>query len=295
MNHNYPVFTVANECQDCCKCVRHCPSKAIRVVDGRASVMPELCVACGLCVKICPAGAKRIRDDLSRANYLLNEKERVFLSLAPSWKSYFKGLKCEQLVSAVKKLGFAGVSETALGAELVSAVSGQILNRNNPGLYISSACPAAVDFIRKYLPECTAAITPVLSPLLTHAKMLRQHYGDDIGVVFAGPCAAKKQEADRYPELANVALTFEDIEHWFIRERVFPHRERGKARFVPYSAVEGRVYPLEGGMIETLRERDRDDSKYFITVTGLSNIERTLSCAVSDYNDMQAWLVKAVV
>ena len=39
-----PVYTTENECQDCYKCVRHCPVKAIRIVDGKASVLPEACV-----------------------------------------------------------------------------------------------------------------------------------------------------------------------------------------------------------------------------------------------------------
>ena len=45
-----PVYTTENECQDCYKCVRHCPVKAIRIVNGKASVIPEACVACGECV-----------------------------------------------------------------------------------------------------------------------------------------------------------------------------------------------------------------------------------------------------
>ena len=51
-----PVYTTENECQDCYKCVRHCPVKAIRIVDGKASVIPEACVACGECVLACPGG-----------------------------------------------------------------------------------------------------------------------------------------------------------------------------------------------------------------------------------------------
>ena len=49
-----PVYTIENECQDCYKCVRHCHCKAIRIVDGKASVIAENCVACGECVKVCP-------------------------------------------------------------------------------------------------------------------------------------------------------------------------------------------------------------------------------------------------
>ncbi|MFW5737942.1 MAG: 4Fe-4S binding protein, partial [Spirochaetota bacterium] len=59
-----PVATAAAACQDCYKCVRECPVKAIRVEDGAATILAEQCIACGHCVRVCPAGAKRIRDDV---------------------------------------------------------------------------------------------------------------------------------------------------------------------------------------------------------------------------------------
>ena len=52
MNLHFPVFTTENICHDCYKCIRHCPCKAIRIVDGRAGVIQDLCVACGMCVKV---------------------------------------------------------------------------------------------------------------------------------------------------------------------------------------------------------------------------------------------------
>ena len=106
MNGFYPVYTKENECQDCYKCIRHCPAKAIKLRNGSASVMPECCVACGRCVKVCPAGAKQIRSDADRVKYLLEKGERLVLSLAPSWKTAFKDVSEAQMVSALKKLGF---------------------------------------------------------------------------------------------------------------------------------------------------------------------------------------------
>ncbi|MDR3077693.1 MAG: 4Fe-4S binding protein, partial [Planctomycetota bacterium] len=62
MERLLPVHTQEAECQDCYKCVRECPVKAIRVEKGSASVMAERCVFCGRCVRICPSGAKRVRN-----------------------------------------------------------------------------------------------------------------------------------------------------------------------------------------------------------------------------------------
>ena len=145
MNHSYPVYTIEAECQDCYKCVRHCPVKAIRVRDGHATVMPELCVACGKCVEVCPVKAKQVRNDTGRLRLLLAESAPVYASLAPSWVSEFTDITPGQLIRALKLLGFTGVSETALGAQLVSARVAKELDTGKPGLLRSSACPTAGD------------------------------------------------------------------------------------------------------------------------------------------------------
>lgn len=291
MNHNFPVFTVETECQDCYKCVRHCPCKAIKVVNGSASVMTDLCIACGRCVRVCPAGAKRIRPDLSRARFLMTRKHKVYASLAPSFVSYFRGVAPEVLVEALKKLGFAGVSETALGAQLVSSETGKLLQQENKGVFISSACPAAVDYIRKYIPAMADRITPVLSPLLSHCRLLRREFGDDIGVIFIGPCAAKKQEADRHPEWLDLALTFEDLESWLAQDNIKLETLTGAGQqFVPATASEGRVYSLEGGMNETLRGA-AGDRTYYLAVSGLLNVQRVLGQAsAARYADMKLFI-----
>ena len=115
------VYSEQAQCQDCYKCVRGCPVKAIRVTVGHATVMPERCIACGACVTACPSGAKVVRDDTGLAIRLLESKTRVVVSLAPSFVSEFPGVDPLQLIAAIRKLGFHGVSETALGAQQVSA------------------------------------------------------------------------------------------------------------------------------------------------------------------------------
>ena len=84
------VYTIENECQDCYKCVRHCPVKAIRIVNAKASVIQDSCVACGECVKVCPAHAKKIRNDLPRIESLLASGDSLCASIAPSYAGYFK-------------------------------------------------------------------------------------------------------------------------------------------------------------------------------------------------------------
>jgi len=120
MDYKSPIYTEKTVCQDCYKCVRNCPVKAIKIKDNIASVIKELCIFCGKCVSICPAGAKKIRNDINRAKTLLKIKEKVIASIAPSFLAEFTDIPQDKLLLIFKKLGFYGVSETALGAEIVS-------------------------------------------------------------------------------------------------------------------------------------------------------------------------------
>ncbi|TVR29820.1 MAG: PAS domain-containing protein [Spirochaetaceae bacterium] len=279
MERPYPIFTAEAKCQDCYKCLRQCPVKAIQVRDGRARVSPAACVVCGSCVNVCPAHAKRIRNDLNRAKQLVSLELPVYVSLAPSWVGEFAGVDAGRMVGALQQLGFSGVGETALGAQEVSATVARALTEQTPGIHVSSACPAAVSFIRKYLPEHTTAITQLYSPLLAHARLLRATFGNDIRVVFIGPCIAKKTEADDHPELVDIALTFDDLRQWFEHAGIDPACVDVKTSahaFVPQDAQEGALYPIEGGMINAIRALGDFGHVRFVGVSGIENIRAAL-------------------
>jgi iron only hydrogenase large subunit-like protein len=291
MNLLSPIYTEKTQCQDCYKCIRECPVKAIRVENGYAMVVSGLCVLCGHCVTVCPAGAKRVRDDRARAKQLLSLRERVILSLAPSFTAEFPGISPATIVNALKRLGFYGVSETAIGADLVSSLIARDLSEAGPGsLFLSSACPVAVEYIKHYLPELSAYVTDRASPLLAHARFLKQVYGEDTGVVFAGPCIAKKREADVWSTIDS-AISFQDLREWFSdagidladmeRARVAEGTgddplQRARADFLPYPAAKGALYPVDGGMIAAVRKYSVADGVRMMTVTGLDEIDAAL-------------------
>ena len=241
-------------------------------------LLPEMCIYCGACVSICPNTAKHVRNDLPRARQLVKLPPRVFVSLAPSWITEFPDITAGQMIAALKRLGFAGVSETALGAQQVSAHVAQTL-REQPGqILLSSACPTVVAYIQKHRPHLAAAVTGLFSPLLAHCRMLRRHFGEDIGIVFIGPCIAKKLEADDNPDLLDIALTFEDLRLWLAAERIDPRSLTPGAEdlFVPQAAEEGVLYPVDGGMIAGIRAHCRVDDASFMSFSGLPAVEKAL-------------------
>lgn len=328
-NREYPLYTIKNNCQDCYKCVRRCPVKAIKIEDGSAMIVPDLCIACGTCYRVCPAKAKQARNDLTRAKHLIQSGKDVYVSLAPSWITEFEGVSREQMIAAIRRLGFRGVSETALGAEEVSAnIAGLLDKAANDALqvsaapdmsqtacgekdedasaerspertsgvredtdtgeapqvsaanrlFISTACPAVVEYINKYVPERTANLTKLTSPLLAHCRLLKTALGKDIEVIFIGPCIAKKIEADRHPDLLSLSLSFTDLRQWLKDENIELKDIHTSVfdKFVMSKAEEGTAYPVEGGMIETLKPYEQSQKAYLMQITGIDNIKREL-------------------
>ena len=277
MDKQNPVYTLTNECHDCYKCVRECHVKAIKIENGHASVIPEKCIACGACVKACPTNAKRVRTDIDKVKKLLFDKKDVYVSLAPSWRASFEN-SAEKMIALLKQLGFKDVSETALGAQEVSIQTAKMLNEAGNGLFISSACPVIVDYIRLYMPEFTQCITPIGSPLMTHAKMLKETFGEDIAIVFVGPCIAKKNEVTYSNGLFDAALTFEELRMWLHEEIIDITKvaKDDKYKFVPESAFEGTLYPIDGGMNQTIRKSGVNDNVQLLEICGLSSLQRSL-------------------
>lgn len=274
-----PVYTEQNDCQDCYKCIRECKLKAIKVVNNAAQILHSDCIYCGICTLICPVNAKKVRDDVTKVKSLLKRDQKVIVSLAPSFVTEFPNLSDEQIVAALKALGFTHVSETALGAQEVSKKVSEFIDNQDKGIYISSACPSVVEMICKHYPKYKNYITPFLSPLLTHSKFLKNEYGEDSHVVFIGPCIAKKAESDEFPELLDAALTFSDLKRWFEEENIDPYLFAGEQQaevFVPGKAGKGVLYPIDGGMLMGVKNNTTATDAVYMTFSGINNIQSVL-------------------
>ena len=245
-----PIYTEVTSCRDCYKCVRSCPVKAIQIKDGHAMIIKDRCLYCGRCVHVCPNNAKKIRNDVDRVKLAIQSGRRVICSLAPSYASEFGGRENE-LLTALKKLGFSAISETAIGATLVTeALDIYASEHDGKCPFIGTACPSAVALVKKYFPAEAAMLAPVPSPLQTHSAYLRHIYNDDFAIVFVGPCVSKKAEADETPGYPDIAITFAELRSWLADEGIsLDEIEAEDVDFIPCKAGLSTIYPIEGGQI----------------------------------------------
>ncbi len=249
------LFEIDKEkCNNCYKCLRACPSKAIRMVNDRAEVVEERCIFCGNCQTICPQQAISIKSELFNIRKAISDGREVVASVAPSFAGVFGEKKPEQISSALRKLGFSHVEETASGAALVTRAYREIVKEKGPGLYISSACPSAVNLIEKYYPDLSENLLPVKSPMLAHCELIKFLYGKEAFTVFIGPCAAKKKEAEEAEKSpVDAVLTFKELKEWF-DDREICVTDLKPLPFDSRSTAMGAAYPLKGGIASGLED-----------------------------------------
>lgn len=193
----HSVKLIEEKCKGCVNCIKHCPTEAIRVRDGKARIIEIRCVDCGECIRNCPNQAKTaIADDLSR---LEDFKYRIALPAPALYGQFGGGIKPEKIIAGLLDLGFDDVFEVAYGAELVSAKIREILkDPDRPRPLLSSACPAVVRLIQIRFPGMIGNIVPVVSPMRAAARLARSQKAaelgippEDIGLFFISPCPGK--------------------------------------------------------------------------------------------------------
>ena len=257
-----------SNCKNCYKCIRHCPVKSISFSGNQAHIIAEDCILCGQCFIVCPQNAKEVRDDTAKAKTLLDGGVPVIASVAPSFAASFPGIGIAGMEQALKKLGFFGAEETALGATLVKKQYEELLRLGSQDIVISSCCPTVNLMIQKHFPEALPFLAKVVSPMQAHCRDIKSRY-PEAKTVFIGPCISKKSEGDDFSEDIDCVLTFDELINWLRSENIEPEPKNE-----PSESGRARIFPTAGGILKSM---NCDCEHYsYVSVDGLENCINTL-------------------
>lgn len=247
-------------CKNCYACIRTCPVNAIRVKDGQAHIIKERCIVCGNCSKTCRQYKKVIKSDDKLIKQYIKEGNKVVASVAPSFASIY-GLNSDKLLTALRMLGFNHIEETVSGLKPIMDVYDTYANKEDGKNYITSFCPSIANLIQKHYPELISNLVPVIPPYICHAKILKEKYGEDVKVIFIGPCLAKKVEGDNEESIDGV-LTFYELDKW-IKEKMINIEELDDGNF-DCKCDKRKLFPIVGQPTNELKEKNPNRKIFYI-------------------------------
>ena len=266
------VYTVKDRCRTCYTCVRECPAKAIKIINGQAQVIPERCIGCGNCIRVCSQLAKSYRRSIDQVYDLLESENQVAAIVAPSFPAEFIDFDdYKEFVGSLKVLGFDFVCEVSFGADLVARKYKDLFEMNSGNRFISADCPAIVSYISNYYPKLVNHFAPIASPMVATSRVIKKKYGEGLKVVFIGPCIAKKDESDEIDEV----VTFAELRKMFQIDKV-SQKVVEPMEFDPPLSGKGAVFPISRGLMQTIDISDNAVESDIIVAEGRTNFQEAI-------------------
>ncbi len=253
------VHLTQDECVSCSPappspCEVACLFSAIkRDAEGRVVVSAESCVGCARCIESCTKGQLVDRKDFIPLFKDLSARKRpVYAMIAPAFIGQFSaGVTPGKLRTAFKKIGFYGMIEVALTADILTLKEAlefdQAIKEEQDFHLTSCCCPMWVAIIRKKYHTLAPHMPPSVSPMIACGRIIKHLHPEAI-TVFIGPCIAKKAEAKEADirDAVDYVLTFQEIKEIFKAAEISPLNLEEDER--DHSSCGGRIYAKTGGV-----------------------------------------------
>lgn len=259
----YPPVIRIGDCdcsdQNKAECKVKCPVEALfQDGNGNISVNNDTCIGCGDCIDNCRGNKFTDRKDILPMLEAVHHSDfPVYAMIAPAFVNQFSNeVTPGKLRSAFKQIGFTGMLEVALFADILTLKEAlefdkNIVNEKDFQL-TSCCCPMWIALIRKVYQKLVPYVPGSVSPMVACGRSIKTLYPNAM-TVFIGPCIAKKAEAKEkdIADAVDYVLTFQEIRDIFelagIDLAKLPEDERD------YSSRTGRIYASTGGVSEAVQ------------------------------------------
>jgi Fe-S-cluster-containing hydrogenase component 2 len=195
LKHGFKIDT--EKCNGRMHCMRSCPTHAIRVKNGKARLIPELCIDCGSCLGVCPTGA--ITATTITFAELDKYKFKAAVASPALFSQFALNVTPAQVGRALLDLGFDAVWEYAIDIELIDrAIMDCVKKWPGPFPLISDACPVIVRLVQVAYPSMVEHLIPIDAPREIAGRELKRKYSqeldlkpEEIAAIYITPCQAK--------------------------------------------------------------------------------------------------------
>lgn len=269
-------------------CEKACGMDAIESDEyGRAKINYDKCVSCGMCIVNCPFGAIADKSQLFQVIQTIKSEYEVYAIMAPAFVGQFgPKVNLKTIDDAMSKLGFNGVYEVSIGADLCTIEEAHDFLDSVPSklkFMGTSCCPSWSVMAKKEFPEFKDNISMALTPMVLTARLVKKEH-PNCKIVFVGPCSAKKLEASRKSVRSDVdfVLTFEELMGMFIAKNVDFNTLTEKPLKNETSA-DGRGFAVSGGVaqavVNVIKRIDPTKDVKVESAQGLRNCKKLLQMA----------------
>ena len=270
--------------------MRSCPTQAIRVKEGKATVIPELCIDCGLCLTVCASGAIVATtigiEEFHKYKYKVAVPSPVLFTQFPLFATP------PLIERALLELGFDEVWDYSVDIELVSRAIKDFLKKwQGPFPLISSACPVVVRLVQVVYPAMIDQLIPLEVSREIAGRELKRRYSqqlhlkhEDIAAVYITPCQAKTisiiQPAEEAESNLDGSVAISEIYNDML---TYMHREKSNPEVLKkgFGSSELFRWGIHEGEFATLF------STHYMPLTGLGNIIRV-------FNDIEKGKIRGI-
>ncbi|MFQ6070189.1 MAG: [Fe-Fe] hydrogenase large subunit C-terminal domain-containing protein [Candidatus Aminicenantales bacterium] len=275
---NQYVHSIKIEPEKCLarmKCMRVCPTQAIRVRHGKCMIIEEKCIDCGECITVCPHGAivplTHPIGELSKFTYT------VALPSPALYAQFGREILPDKILAGLKKIGFKDAFDLAFTCGEVSfAIQEYLREYKGPKPLISNACPAVVRLIQVRYPGLIDQIMPIDTPREIAGREIKKEKGGrlglaekDIGVFYITPCPVKmisiKQPAEKGKSNIDGAIAISEI-YGPLLSAMEGIEKKNYSKALESICILGIGWAMAGGMCRTLRLKNS------LSVSGLPEL-----------------------
>jgi iron only hydrogenase large subunit-like protein len=263
------------KCEGRRKCMRICPTQAIRIKGGKAVIVEEKCIDCGECINACPNSAIVPLTDpfgeITRFRYT------IAIPSPALYAQFRREIMPDMILNGLKKFGFDDALDLAFTCGEVSfAIQEYLRNYKGPKPLISNACPTVVRLIQVKYPDLIDHIIPIDNPREIAAREIKKKkskqfdlHEKEIGTFYLTPCPVKmisiRQPAEKGRSHIDGAIAIADIYGPLLSAMESVEKESYQ-KSLESICILGVGWAMVGGICRTLRLKNS------LAVSGLAEI-----------------------